>query len=330
MSRKPLFIAWASHSQRFETLAVELDGQLSLQYETQLKGPWLTLLRYLVQGWKTWRLLERERPEVVIVQVPPVFAPLIVAVWCELRGKTGAAGCVARYALDTHTGTYHDAKWRWALPIQRLLSRRAVVTLVTGEVALSMLRRWNARGLYLVDGLPTFSPASGMIGSQGDTRVAVISTFSGEPIAEIFAAARLLPHVTFYLTGDPEQAAARLLEQKPENVILTGFLRGGTYTALLENVHGLVILTERPYDLSGGAYDALAVAKPALVSDIPEMRRCYTRGFIHVINTPEAIAAGITKMLSQQAMLIPEVIAMRSELVAKRQSKFEEFVALLR
>lgn len=331
MSSKPLIIAWASYSLRVKTMADELDGRFSLQYEARLKGRWLTPLRYLVQGWKTWRLLEKERPEVVVIQVPPVFTPLVVAVWCKLRSRIGNSGSKPCYALDCHTSTFHGRRWAWALPLQHWLSRQAVVTLVTDEAALRILKSWNARGIYLPNGLAELSPASGTIGSQGETRVAVISTFDVvEPIAEVFAAARLLPRVTFYLTGDPKRAKGDLLKQKPENVILTGFLRGGAYTALLENVHGLVILTKGAHDLSCGAYEALAVAKPAVVSDVPEMRRWFTRGFIHVINTPEAIAAGITKMLNEQALLIPEVIAMRSELVAKRQPYFEEFAALVK
>ena len=92
MSVKSVFIAWYSYSRRAEGLAAELGGQVSFQYEARLKSIWLTPLRYLVQGWKTWRFLEQERPEVVLVQAPPIFAPLIVAAWCELRDKPGLQG----------------------------------------------------------------------------------------------------------------------------------------------------------------------------------------------------------------------------------------------
>jgi len=205
------------------------------------------------------------------------------------------------------------------------------VTLVTNEAALNILQRWKARGLFLVDGLPNLIPPTGCIGSEGETRVAVISTFSdNEPIEELFAAARLLPQVSFYLPGDPKRAPSSLLAQKPENVTLTGFLRGGNYTALLKNVHGLVILTKEENDLSCGAYEALAMAKPATASDVPEMRRFFTRGFIYVINTSEAIAAGIQQMLNEQATLTTEVIAMRSILEARRQPQFEELTAMLK
>ncbi len=331
MRVKSIFIVWGDHSRRAETLATELDVQVCFVYELRLKGRWLTPLRYLVQCWKTWRLLERERPEVVLVQSPPIFAPLVVSLWCELQRRTRPSGFRVSYAIDCHPSTFFSRKWRWALPLLRFLSRRAVVTLSSNMEAQNILQRWKVRGFFLADTVSSLAPPIGTIGSEGEARVAVISTFADEePLTEVFAAARFLPQVIFYVTGNPKRALAKLLAQKPENVILTGFLRGGAYTALLKNVHGLVILTNQPKDLSCAAYEAVAMAKPAVVSDCSENKRWFTRGFVYVNNTPEAIAEGVKKMLNEQVRLIPEVMALRSELAARRQPKFEEFAALLK
>jgi len=331
MSVKSIFIVWYSHSRRAENLAAELDGQVSFLYEPRLKGRWLTPLRYLVQSWKTWRLLERERPEVVLVQSPPIFALLIVAVWCELRGNIRSLGHQTLYVLDCHPATWYHRKWRWAKPLMYLLARGAAVTLCTNEGAQDLLHIWKVRGFFLSDGIPTLSPATGTIGSEGEIRVAVIGSLDpDEPVAEVFAAARLLPQVTFYIAGDQNKLSAKLLVQKPENVILTGFLRSGAYTALLKNVHGLAILTKESKALNCAAYEAVAMAKPAVVSDWLEMRHSFSRGFIYVMNVPEAIAEGVKKMLDEQETLTSEVMALRSDLEKRRRPKFEEFVALLK
>ncbi len=71
------------------------------------------------------------------------------------------------------------------------------------------------------------------------------------------------------------------------------------------------------------------MAKPVVVSDWPDLRHCFPRGFIHVNNTPEAIADGIQKMLNEREELGTEIIAMRSEILARRKPVFEEFVSLL-
>jgi hypothetical protein len=325
---KAIFIVWSAHSRRAETLATELGAQVFFVYEGGLTSKWLKLLRYVVQIWKTWGLLEKERPELVIVQSPPIFAPLIVATWCRLGAKLGRR---VPYIIDCHPGTFFDPAWHWALPLLRILSQRAVVTLSSNEAAQKILRTWKVRSFFLADGLPALCPPVGTAGSEGEARVAVISTFaSGEPIAELFEAARILPYVTFYVTGDPKLATTRLIAQKPGNVVLTGFLKGGAYTALLKNVHGLVILTDQPEDLSCGAYEAVAVAKPAVVSDWAENRRYFTQGFLYVRNTPEAIAEGVREMLNEKDTLAPKVIALRTELIERRKPQFEELAVLIR
>lgn len=330
MSSKTLIIVWNSHARRAETLASDLAGKAKFIYERRLKGFWLTPLRYLVQAWKTWSYLERERPEVVLVQSPPFFAPLVVVTWCELRGKRHSSERGTRCAIDCHPGTWYSPPWSWALPLLRMLSRRAIVTLCTNEGAQDIIRKWRVQGFFLSDGLPNLSPATGTIGSEGETRVAVIGSLdSDEPVAEVFTAARHLPHVTFYVTGDSKKVEAKVLAQKPRNVIMTGFLLGGDYTALLKNVHGLVILTNWTRSVNCAAYEAVAVGKPTIVSDWLEMRNAFSRGFIHVVNTPEAIAAGVQKMLDERKILSEEITAMGTELVKKRQQRLKELRAHL-
>jgi glycosyltransferase involved in cell wall biosynthesis len=330
MQGKCVFVVWFPYSRRAETIAGELDGQTHYEYQASLKkfGLWFNPLRYLVQGWKTWRYLDRERPAVALVQAPPVFAPLVVALWCRLRGRRRDGR--ALYVIDGHTGAFHHRHWRWALALLRMLSRGAAATLVTNRAALEMVEGWGARGVFLIDGLPILSPPTGSIGTAGEERVAVICTFSdNEPIEEVFAAARLLPRATIYLTGDPKRASASLLALKPDNVILTGFLRGGNYTALLKNVQGLVVLTTEENDLSCGAYEALAISQPIVASDVPEMRRFFTDGFVYVKNTPPAIAEGIKRMLARREALISEMVGMRAKLEAVRRPQFEELEGLI-
>src|SRR5690349_11855038 len=117
MHKKIVFVVWFPYSRRAETLAAELKGQVSFQHEAKLTAVCLTPLRYFIQGWRTWRLLERTRPEVVLVQSPPIFAPLIVALWCGLRGKTRPMGRRVSYAIDCHPSTFYSPKWRWALTL---------------------------------------------------------------------------------------------------------------------------------------------------------------------------------------------------------------------
>src|SRR5579859_5207114 len=191
MNTKSIFIVWYDHSRRAETLAAELGVQVHFLYESRLIRRWLTPLRYIVQGWKTWHLLDRERPLLILVQSPPIFAPLVVALWCKLHGKFQPAGYQMSYAIDCHPSTFFSRRWRWALPLLRILSRRAVVTLSSNMAGQNILQEWKVSGFFIADGIPSLRPPVGTIGSEGEDRVAVIGTFADvEPIAEVFAAAR--------------------------------------------------------------------------------------------------------------------------------------------
>jgi len=323
---KSFYIVWYSHARRAETLSRELNAQLVFIYEAQLKGFWLKSLRYVIQGWKTWRLLERERPAYVIVQSPPVLAPLTVALWCKLRGKKRTS-----YLIDAHPGTFYDRHWRWALPLLRQLARGAIATVLCNEDTQKTLMKWNANYIFLPDGLPDLRSTSGAVGSEGDVRIAVISTFAyDEPIAELFEAARLSPQVTFYLTGNPKRASKELLALKPENIITTGFLSGSLYNGLLHNVDGIMILSTMTNTLCCGAFEALSVAKPTIVSDLPEQRRWFSHGFILVENTSEDIASKVELLLSDRPGFARKSELLREEYSSARQPKLHKLISLLK
>jgi glycosyltransferase involved in cell wall biosynthesis len=325
MTTKRMILVWYHFSRRAEQLAGELDADLVLIYEPRFRTRRTIVLAYLIQAVRTWRALDHRKPEMVLVQVPPIFAALTVACWCRVRG-----GRQARFALDCHTGAFYGDRWRWALSLLRRLSRQAAVTTTSDEPSGRIVGGWSARGFYLPDRVPRLSPPSGAIGKDGAARIAVITTFEKtDPIGEILAAARMLPEVTFYMTGDPARAPADVRQQRPENAVLTGYLRGGEYSGLLHNVHGLLILTERPDDVSCGAFEAIAAKKPAILSDWPEMRRTFTRGFIFVPNTAEQIAAGVRDLLQRRDSLVPDMARMQVEFADQRQPQLDRLVALL-
>jgi glycosyltransferase involved in cell wall biosynthesis len=326
MNNKILYIVWYPYARRAETLSRELNAKLVFVYEANLKSFWLKPLRYIIQGWKTWRLLEQEHPAYVIVQSPPTFAPLAVALWCKFRSKKRTS-----YFIDTHPGNFYHRHWRWALPLLRPLARGSMASLLCNEDAQETLQKWVANYIFLPDGLPDLSSASGTIGSEGDTRIAVISTIADdEPIAELFEAARLTPQVTYYLTGNPARASKELLAIKPENIVLTGFLRGSIYNGLLHKADGIMILSKLPTTLSCGAFEALSLAKPTIVSDLPEQRRWFSHGFILVVNTPEGIARGVELLLSDRPTYTHKAEFLREEYSSARQPKLDKLISLLK
>jgi len=72
-----------------------------------MKAMWQMPVRYLVQTWQTWRILHREKPDIIFIQNPPIFAVLAVSLYTLFFG--------GRYVIDSHTGAFLDPHWRWSL-----------------------------------------------------------------------------------------------------------------------------------------------------------------------------------------------------------------------
>jgi hypothetical protein len=314
-NNKLLFIVWASNSRRAVTLAEYWGGTTSFHFNKSLKKKkYLAPLRYVQQAWTTWRELETKKPQAVLVQTPPVFAGLVVMLWCKLRKR--------KYGVDAHSGSFYYKNWKWALPLQRIISRNATVALVAHEEVRKLVQGWGANAVFLEDKIPELPPTDGEIGTNGSKRVAIISSFDyDEPEPELFEAARLMPEVTFYHTGNWRKAAPELIAQKPANLNLTGFVSDEDYRALLHNVDGMVVLTTEPNLLNCGAYEALAVQKPCVISDWQGLREYFRRGFIYVKNTPQDIAEGVRQMLNDRQTLVSSGQELLTELESGWTSK---------
>ncbi|MCK4823059.1 hypothetical protein KA005_45275, partial [bacterium] len=119
---KIMFIAWIRYQQRSERLAKHLGAKMRYFYYGQQGKLLQAPVKYLVEALQSWRELRRYRPDVVFVQNPPIFCVLVVFLYAQLYG--------ARYVIDSHTGAFLSWKWRWSLGLHRMLSRRALTTIV--------------------------------------------------------------------------------------------------------------------------------------------------------------------------------------------------------
>ena len=75
--RKITFIVWARYHRRSELLAQHFGATIHYVYHGQMGQLSQAPGRYLVQAWQTWRILRQERPDVIFVQNPPIFAVLV-------------------------------------------------------------------------------------------------------------------------------------------------------------------------------------------------------------------------------------------------------------
>jgi len=310
------FIAWIGYHRRTELLARHLGAELHFIQFGQSDRPLQAPIKYPVQAIQTWRVLLRERPEVVVVQNPPIFCALTVYLYARWGN--------ANYAIDSHSGAFLSPRWRWSLGLHRFVSRHALVTIVHNDSQANIVKRWTCP-YCVIAFVPGDYPVGVPFPATGQFRVGVISAFAGdEPLDVVFQAAALLPEATFYVTGNPQGARQGLLETKPANCVLTGYLPYEQYIGLLRGMDAIMDLTLRDHTLLMGAFEAVSLEVPLITSDWPTLRDYFTLGTVHVANSVQGICEGVRRARCDQAELRRQMLVLHGQLEAEWERKLVE------
>lgn len=289
---KITYISWAPHCTRSDSTARELGGRSFMVYRGWLGSRALTVpLKYALQAWDTWSLLWRERPDAVFVMTPPVFAPLVVAGFCAARRIP--------FVIDAHSSAFLDRRWRHFQGLQRWLCRRAATTIVHNAATKAYVERMPARATLVPDVPVEFGPGTYPVGpsfGHAFSAAAVCSFNWDEPVDALVEAARLVPDLRLFITGDGSRMKPALRAALPSNVVLTGFLSLGDYGALLQGVDVVVALTTRADTSLRSAFEAVYQGTPVIVSDSSVLRAAFPMGALHVANEGPAIAAALERL----------------------------------
>ena len=315
------FITWYPYCRRSDAIAAALGGRSWLIHYLSFKRPLHAPLKYVLQAITTWRTLRRDPPELILVAVPPIFAAL-PAVWYARRHG-------ARIVIDAHTGIFAHTRWRWLLPLTRAVCARADAVVVTNAHLQREVAAWGVPVVVIGDVPVAFGPGSAPA-ACGGPRVVVVNTFSvDEPVEAVLAAARTVSEAQFFVTGDVRAARAGWLQDRPANLAFTGFLSEEAYAGVLRAADVVVVLTTYDHTMQRGAYEALALGKPLVTSDWPLLRETFSRGTVHVANTPEAIAAGVRKALAEGHRLRVEMQDLRQARTAVFAARLDELLRVV-
>jgi glycosyltransferase involved in cell wall biosynthesis len=284
--KKIMVITWSCFQRRAELLAEHLDATLHFVQYGESGKVLQAFFRYPVLALQTWRILKKECPDIILVSNPPIFCALVTAFYAWRYG--------ARYIIDSHTGAFVSWKWRWSLGLHRLLSRRALTTLVHNNAQETIVKRWGCP--YLVVGhIPGDYEVGRVPFSLENTfNIVVISSFNPDESPDVvFEAASQLPEITFYITGNAGRLPQHVLSKKPANCRLTGFLPYERYVGLLHSADVVMALTTHSDTLLMGGFEAVSLGKPLITSDWPVLREYFSSGTVHIPYTVQGICKGV-------------------------------------
>jgi len=280
-------------------------------YSARYGSHYITVpLKYLSQTWKSLRILFRERPQAVFVMTPPVVACVPALIYSQLSG--------APVVIDAHTGAFLDPRWKPLLFIHKWFSRAARTTIVTNEYLCGIVREWNAHATVVRDVPIRFAEPTQPVLPAGCNMTLVATFTRDEPIALFFAAAARLPEVNFHVTGNYHRAEPRLLDMKPPNVALTGFLPDREYVGLLLASDAVISLTTLDHTMQRGAYESVYLGRPVITSNFDLLRRHFSKGTVHVDNTVDDLVAGVRRMRAN-------LVRFRAEVEELKRERLEEW-----
>ena len=324
--KKIAFLVWAPHSARAHGIAQSLGADIymmSYKFKSKAHSP----LKYPLLFLKSFLMLRRQRPEVVICQIPPIFCPLSAFAYRFFCNRKSVI------VIDLHSAAL-EKPWSYLKPLNTAIMKRAAVTLVSNVEAQSSVMQENGiESLVLEDRIPPIEPerlspaeSEDWRKSKSGLKIVVPSSFAyDEPVSEILYAASSLQDTTFYMTGDASAISAELLGRKTGNVVFTGFLEKDDYVQLLDNSDAVMALTTRDRTLLAGAYEAVALEKPLITSNHAPLVRYFDKGTIHVDNSVREIVSAVKAVSQKKRQMKYEMRLLKEEKIRDWEVAFAKF-----
>ena len=315
-----LWITWERQRRSVE-LAEATHSRLAL-LEDSATG----VVRYVRLAWRTVRVLRRERPAVVYGQNPSM---ILAALLCLLKKIFGYVLVVDRHSnFKLETIDRPGLRWRLFHALSRYSVRHADLTIVTNDFLRVLVDEWGGTGFVLQDKLPRMERGGTERLSGRQNIVCVASWSLDEPLAEVMkAAASLPPDWMVYITGRGSDAklARHGLDRAglPDNVRLTGFLTEEQFQTLLRSGDVLLVLTRGEHTLTCGAYEAVALSKPMVLSDTDVIRAYFSKGAVYTKLHGGDIAAALRVAIERKQYLSDDVVALRKQLQIDWSNRFQ-------
>lgn len=307
METPALAVSWEVH-QRTRSLCKEFGLPL-FEVAAARRG----LGRYIVAICQTAWLLARKRPRVLVVQNPSLILALMGVAYSRLRPS-------AKLVVDCHNVAIEQLESRRGAVrhAARLVCRASVAVIVTNKGLESRVASYGGAPLILPDPLPTSPIIERARVRAGRAVVTVIATYAAdEPIEQIIEAAHLLrEEADFFFTGNSAKWRSVFESAIPENVRFTGFLSTECYWEQLYESDALVDLTTREDCLVCGAYEALAVGRPVVLTDTAVNRRTFANGAFFARNESRDIAEVVRRAVSEVERVYRDADATRQSYTA--------------
>lgn len=319
-NEKCIWVTWER-----QTRNRSMANLLSARYvEYSCANKWL---RYFVLSIKTLSLFIRNKPEVIFFQNPSVVLGLVCVFYGSLFRKTFLIADYHNCALDVSSRLY---------AVNSFIARRSRFVIVTNPSMESVVLKMGGKSISFPDPLPEVDGNQVTNAEQSKNIFFVTSWASDEPINEVldaFIDSELWRSgVTLLMTGRPK--FPKLVHDKKHyesfGITFLGFVSEHDYWSLLSGAFFVIDLTTRDNCMVCGAYEALAVRRPLLLSNNQATTDYFGPGLIYTNNTKQDIQEKLSYMYSNIGFLNARVLETVGAVLVKQNENVLNIKCLIK
>lgn len=325
--RPAIFLSWENHRR-----SRELAGALEVEFKYK-ECRRNRIIRYPRLVLWTAIVLIQKKPKVVFCQNPSLVLTAFLALVSSLLSYKLIVDRHSNFKF--HTRAARSLKWRLFHCLSQYSLRKADLTIVTTRKLSKWVHANGGRAVVLHDKIPDLSTGR-VVNLSGTPSVLFICTYSwDEPVAEVLEASKRLPKgAVLYVTGRApdrfrDMADKMNSEFGDKRIVLTGFLSEDDYRAHIEAVDLVIVLTTVDDVLLCGAYEAIALAKPLVLSGSRALRGIFNRGVVFCDNNAQSISAAIEAAYDERRKTRDQIVRLRGELDSLWERRFDALRAEL-
>jgi len=315
-----IWLAWERHRR-----SLEISKYLRVK-AILLEDKRKRIIRHPILVMKTIRVIFQGKPKVLIVQNPSIVLSIIACLVLKSRLIN------LNLIVDAHNEglTPFNRKLLIFRRIYRWIQRTADLTIVSNEGLAESVKKNGGRPFVLPDKLPEPDRVED-VDLLGKFNYVVISTFAkDEPTLEIIEGAKELDRDDkLYITGNYNVVTEKFRNKCGDNVIFTGYLKEEEYWGYLKKAHCIIDLTLMDDCIVCGAYEALAVGTPMILSSSNILRKTFPKGAVFSKNDPESIRAALKEVKRLYGKLSREIELFREEYSKIWQEGGDQLVGII-
>lgn len=298
LTDRTVWIAWERHRR-----SEELINYLNIKsYLFRSSSP--RYIKYLILTIKTLYVLAITKPKILIVQNPSIVLSFLVCLLSKIfRFKV---------VVDSHNEGVVPFNYNNKI-VNRIVAyihKSADLTIVTNSNLAKVVVKNSGTPFVLPDKKPTPKVIND-ISLDGEFNYVFICTYSeDEPIGEVMDSVKFIDsNDKIYVTGNIKKAPQHLIQSKSDNIVFTDYLSDGDYWGVLRAANCVIDLTYMKDCLVCGAYEALAVCTPLILTDTVVSRDTFKNGAIYVNNDAQSIGTAMQYVKKNYSSLKQQVQA---------------------